>query len=344
MERRQFDTPPHFVPEKVGEVWRVDYQGIATAATAWKTKYSLNPSYQDRPKVCLLGIDLQNTFCIPQYELFVGGHSGFAAVEDNLRLCRFIYQNLEWITQFVVTMDSHQTYQIFHPAFLENSNGQNPGPFTVISTDDIAAGRWRISPETCAALGVSTGWAQEYIRAYSRKLNESDKYEWAVWPYHAMLGGIGHALVSAFDEAIFFHSIARTSMPSIHLKGQNPWTEHYSALGPEVPESEDRRPAAPNNTALVDELLKFDKVLIAGQAKSHCVAWTVEDLLLEIRDRGIELVEKFYLLEDCTSPVVVPGVTDFTEQADARFEKFRQAGIHVVRSTDPISDWLDTGE
>ena len=339
MARRQLDTPPHFLPEKVGEVWRVDYQEIAAAANAWKARYLLNPSYQDKPKVCLLGVDLQNTFCIPQFELFVAGRSGFAAVEDNQRLCRFIYKNLEWITQFVVTMDSHQTYQIFHPAFLENADGQNPEPFSVISTDDIADGRWRVSPETCEALGVSTRWAQEYTGAYSGKLKEGDKYEWTVWPYHAMLGGIGHSLVSALDEAIFFHSIARTSMPTIHLKGRNPWTEHYSALGPEVPEPENGRQAAPSNAALVDELLKFDKVLIAGQAKSHCVAWTVEDLLLAIRDRGDELVDKFYLLEDCSSPVVVPGVVDFTDQADAAFQRFAEAGMHLVRSTDPIESW-----
>ena len=28
----------------------------------------------------------------------------------------------------------------------------------------------------------------------------------------------------------------------------------------------------------------FDALIIAGQAKSHCVAWTVENLLAEIKD------------------------------------------------------------
>jgi len=30
-------------------------------------------------------------------------------------------------------------------------------------------------------------------------------------------------------------------------------------------------------------------------------------------------VEKVYLLEDCTSPVVIPGVIDYTDLADAAF-------------------------
>jgi nicotinamidase-related amidase len=56
-----------------------------------------------------------------------------------------------------------------------------------------------------------------------------------------------------------------------------------------------------------------------------------------VRERG--LAQKVYLLEDCTSPVVVPGVADFSEQADAAFARFAEAGAHVVRSTDPIASW-----
>ncbi|MHC5830176.1 MAG: isochorismatase, partial [Nostoc sp.] len=44
-----------------------------------------------------------------------------------------------------------------------------------------------------------------------------------------------------------------------------------------------------------------------------------------------------YLLEDCTSPVVVPGVVDYTEQADAAFTRFAEAGMHIVKSIEPIA-------
>jgi nicotinamidase-related amidase len=86
-------------------------------------------------------------------------------------------------------------------------------------------------------------------------------------------------------------------------------------------------------------LPNVDAVIIAGQAKSHCVAWTIDDLLTEAKARSPKLVEKVYLLEDCTSPVVIPGVVDFTDQADAAFQRFADAGMHVVRSTDPIDTW-----
>jgi nicotinamidase-related amidase len=87
------------------------------------------------------------------------------------------------------------------------------------------------------------------------------------------------------------------------------------------------------------KLLEFDAILIAGQAKSHCVAWTIDDLLTDVKRRDESLVRKVYLLEDCSSPVVVPGVADYTDQADAAFRRFAEAGMHVVRSTDPVATW-----
>ena len=64
-------------------------------------------------------------------------------------------------------------------------------------------------------------------------------------------------------------------------------------------------------------------VIIAGQAKSHCVAWTIDDLLKSIRMSDNRLAEKVYLLEDCMSPVVIPDVIDYTEEANRAFAHYR---------------------
>ena len=167
-----------------------------------------------------------------------------------------------------------------------------------------------------------------------RELETHGRYHLTVWPYHAMLGGIGHALVSALEEAIFFHSIARAAPARFEPKGDDPWTEHYSVLGPEVATDQTAR-----NTKLIERLRSFDAVVFAGQAKSHCVAWTIDDLLGDARVPA----ERVYLLEDCTSPVVVPGLVDYTEEANAAIERFAAAGMHVVRSTDPIERWPGLG-
>ncbi|MGH2669567.1 MAG: isochorismatase, partial [bacterium] len=180
-----------------------------------------------------------------------------------------------------------------------------------------------------------------YARYYVERLAESGKYQLTIWPYHAMLGGIGHALVSAVEEAVFFHAIARSSQTGFQTKGDNPLTEDYSVLRPEVMEGPDGRTIAGKNVRFIQTLLDFDVVVIAGQAKSHCVAWTIDDLLTEIAGVDPALARKVYLLEDCTSPVVVPGVIDYTEQADAAFRRFEAAEMHVVQSTDPLESWPD---
>ena len=58
---------------------------------------------------------------------------------------------------------------------------------------------------------------------------------------------------------------------------------------------------------------------------------------VEARDRS--LVGRIYVLEDCMSPVVVPGVVDFTDPAEAALARFEAAGMHRVKSTDPIESW-----
>ena len=311
--------PPHFQPERVAEVWRVDYEERASDAEAWARAHGIGPAAHDRFRMCLVAVDIQNTFCTPGFELFVPG-----APEDSRRLCEFVYRNLAVLTEIVPTLDTHQAIQIFHAAFLVDENGNRPAPYTLVSAEDVESGRWRIDPD----IAIDA----DYLLRYTRELEAGGRYRLTVWPYHAMLGGIGHALVSAVEEAVFFHAIARRARPEFEIKGFDPLTEHYSVLGAEV--------MGDRNEALIGRLLvAFDAVVFAGQAKSHCVAWTIDDLLSHPDAEEHELARRMYLLEDCTSPVVVPGVVDYTEEADAAVERFRAAGMHVVCSTDPIESW-----
>lgn len=335
--------PPHYDPNKVDQVWRVPYQARAEAAVQWARQYQIRPAAEDTFKMALIAIDVQNTFCIPDFELFVGGRSGMGAVDDNRRLCEFIYHNLGNLTHIIATLDTHQAVQIFHPVFLVNDKGEHPAPLTLISSEDVEQGRLRFNPSVAASLGISPEAGQQHLLHYTRELKARGKYELTVWPYHAMLGGIGHALVSAVEEAIFFHAIARQTQPELVIKGQLPLTESYSAIGPEVLKGADGREIAQKSSRFLEKLKEFDVVVIAGEAKSHCVAWTVEDLLEQIRADDARLAQKVYLLDDCASAVVVPGVIDYTEQAEAAYQRFAQAGMHRVRSTQPVATWPGIG-
>jgi nicotinamidase-related amidase len=339
MNHKELPIPSHFNPDLVGEVWNVPYQERAKEAEKWAKRNQIKPAADDRFRICLLPVDVQNTFCIQGFELFVGGPSGTGAVDDNRRLVKFIYHNLDVITQICPTMDTHQAMQIFHGILYVNDKGEHPSPFTLISEEDIKKGVWRFNPLAGHSLRINEADAQRHLLHYTHKLKEGGRYDLTIWPYHAMLGGIGYALVSSIEEAIFFHTIARYSQPDFQIKGNIPQTENYSVLGPEVLKDTEGREIAQRNTRFIRTLLEFDVIIIAGQAKSHCVAWTIDDLLGDILVRDKKLAEKVYLLEDCTSPVVVPGVMDYTAQADASFRKFAEAGMHVVQSIDPIKSW-----
>ena len=335
--------PPHFDPARVREVWRVPYGMRADEARAWAADHGLEPAAQDGFRICLVLVDVQNTFCIPGSELYVAGRSGNGAVDDNRRLCEFIYRNLDAITQVVPTMDTHRVMQIFHPIWLIDEDGRHPAPYTQITAEEVESGRWRLNPAVAASVGVEEEYAERQLLHYTRALEAGGKYSLTIWPYHSMLGGIGHALASSVEEAVFFHSVARYAQPDFQVKGENPLTEHYSILAPEVREGPDGEPIASVNEALIEGLLSFDAVIVAGQAKSHCVAWTIDDLLEGDDERERALAPRTYLLEDCTSPVVVPGA-DYTDEANAAFQRFADAGMHVVRSTEPIETWPELGE
>lgn len=339
----QLPIPQHFQADRVGEVWRVPYQERAVAAEAWAKQHHLQSAAKDKTRICLMLVDVQNTFCIPEFELFVGGKSGRGAIEDNIRLCEFIYRNLGVITEIAPTIDTHTATQIFHPIFWVNDAGEHPSPMQMIQLDEVKAGLWKVNPAIAHSLAQGNYVAlQQHALYYVQQLADVGKFPLTIWPYHSMLGGIGHALVSAVEEACFFHNIARHSQTQFEIKGNNPLTENYSVLRPEVLEGPDRRPIAQKNTRLLQRLLEFDMVIIAGQAKSHCVAWTIADLLTEIQSQDPTLAKKVYLLEDCTSPVVVPGVVDFSQEADQAFQRFAAAGMHLVQSVDAIASWPGT--
>ena len=368
-------VPGFFDRDRVGDVWRVPYAQLAIEAQQWSRQHQIRPASTDRPRIALLMIDVQNTFCTPDFELFVGGRSGRGAVDDSCRLCEFIYRNLPYLTELIPTLDTHGAMQIFHPIFWVDSQGNHPEPLTNITWEDVQQGRWRPNPNLAATMtdrSLENAWfdtVSEYnslgeIRAgvehqdqesncdrkssldlpnyalhYTKTLHDLAKYPLTIWPYHSILGGIGHAMVSAVEAACFFHAIARHAPTRFELKGGHPLTENYSILQPEVLTDQQQRAIAQKNTALIDRLLTFDAVLIAGQAKSHCVAWTIADLLAEIQAHRPSLAKHVYILEDCMSSVVVPGIVDFTEMANETFQKFAEAGLNLVPSTEPIEHW-----
>jgi nicotinamidase-related amidase len=349
MEIQAYPLPKHFNPAHAYDSnYEPDLQGLFPMAIDWKKKLSIPDSgTKGHPKIHFLGIDLQKSFCFPDGSLYVGGRSGKGAMEDNVRIAEFIYRYLGAISDITLTLDTHFAYQIFFTPFWLDQNGQHPNPMTEVTVEEVRAGKYR--PNPAIASWVCSGdytWLQQYVEHYCSELEKTGKYKLMLWPYHCLLGSKGHTLAGVILEAHYFHSFVKGQQNWCEMKGSNPLTENYSVLRPEVILSHDAKSLGSKNTGLIQKLLASDAVIIGGQAASHCVASTIDDLLTEILDRDPNLVKKVYILEDCMSAVTVPNpqggfYVDFTPQAEAFLKKFKSAGMHVVKSTEPMENWIN---
>ncbi len=338
---------PSFYDAKHAAEWGYspDQQALFVEAAAHRRQHALRPAGSDGRSVHLLLIDVQKDFCFPQGSLYVAGRSGTGAMDDNRRIAEFIYRNLGLLTHVTTTLDTHFAYQIFSPSFWVDRDDQPLTPFREITAEQIERGEVRPNPMVARWLcdGNYT-WLLRQVTYYCRELERAGKYRLYLWPPHCLLGSDGHALAGAVHAARLFHAYARGAQSLVEVKGGNPLTENYSVLRPEVLLRHDGHPLAQRNTLFLKTLLTADAVLIAGQASSHCVKSTIDDLLDEILAKDPQLARKVYVLSDCMSAVTVPDgkgglLADFTPQAEAAQRRFQDAGMHVVRSTDPIASW-----
>ena len=339
-------VPPFFDPRRAADWgYRPDATALATTAAAWRKQHAVRPSAADETRVHLLLIDVQKDFCLPAGTLYVAGRSGTGAIDDSRRIAELIYRNLGAITEITATMDTHLAYQIFFPSFWLDNADAPLSAHRVVSAEQIAAGEVRPNPAIAKWLcGGNYTWLCKQVLHYTRELERAGKYQLYLWPPHCLLGSDGHALAGLVHEARLFHAFVRTAQSSVEVKGGNPLTENYSVLRPEVLSRFDGPALAQRNTSFVQTLLAADAVVIAGQAASHCVKSTIDDLLGEIASCDPALASKVYLVTDCMSAVTVPDgkgglAADFTPQAEAALQKFADAGMHLVTSTTPISSW-----
>ncbi|MCB9814632.1 hypothetical protein H6784_04420 [Candidatus Nomurabacteria bacterium] len=214
------------------------------------------------------------------------------ANDDMNRLATMLDRVGQKLQKVHVTMDSHQLVDIAHPAFWRDANGVSPNPMTMISFASIKDGTW--SPRRPEL--------RDYVLDYAQKLEANGKYQIMVWPPHCLIGSWGHNVQTNLAAALDRWCIQRVRNIDFVTKGTNVLTEHYGALLAEVPIAKD--PSTQLNGRFLSMLQQADLVVVAGEASSHCVKATVEQVAENI---GSEHVKKFQLLTDCMSPV--PAVT-----------------------------------
>lgn len=265
----------------------------------------MTPSAQNKKRVLFLGIDVQQDF-------MDGGALGVpGAKKDVERMTEFLYKHINQISNIAVSIDTHTPHQIFHPCWWIDENGRNPAPYTVITLDDLDAGKWRavINPQAS--------------REYVKHLEQDAKKALCIWTYHCLQGTAGAALENQFANMIYFHSVVKKTVVQRLVKGQDPMSEMYGIIKPEY----DTKGYI--NMDFLNKVETFDQVIIAGEAKSHCVLESIKQILEHYETRP-EVTKKIWILEDCMSPI--PGYEDATDQA---FREFRNRyHVNLVRSTE----------
>ena len=339
--------PSHYDPRNAERFsYAPDHAALEKAAAAHRKQHDLKPAAADKTAVHLLLIDVQKDFCFPEGSLFVAGRSGRGAVDDSRRIAELVYKNLGTITSITATMDTHFAHQIFFPAFWVTGDGDPVTAHRVITAADIDAGVVRPNPAMAKWLcGGNYTWLLKQARHYVETLEKAGKYQLYLWPPHCILGSDGHALAGVVHEARMFHAYARGAQSWVEVKGGHPLTENYSVMAPEVLSRHDGQPLAQKNAQFLRTLLSADAVVIAGQAASHCVKSSIDDILTEIAATDPDLAKKVYLVTDCMSAVTVPDgkggfVADFTPEAEQALARFAAAGMKLVKSTEPMASWL----
>lgn len=266
---------------------------------------NLTPVSQMAKKVIVIGIDEQLDF-MPDGALGVPN-----ADKDVERFTKFIYDNMDEISKIAVSIDTHIPHQIFHPCWWIDKNGNHPAPYTEIKLADLDKGNYRAVIKPIES------------RDYVMHLEQDGKKTLVVWPYHCIQGTTGCSLDNQFSNMVYFHSVAKKSIPITIVKGQDPLSEMYGIIRPEY----DTKGYV--NIAFLNLLANYDMIIIGGEAKSHCVLETIKQILEHFANQP-EITNKIYILEDCMSSI--PGFEDIT---NATFDDFRKIyGVHIVKSTD----------
>ena len=266
-------------------------------------------------KINLLIID-------PQVDFHEGGNLAVAGANgDSQRIAGFIEANQAKLNKVFVSLDTHTPNHIGHQKdgnegywVVLNEDGtpaqdQTITPFTVFAVKDgaiIEAGvenPRKFKPKRKELLD----WTIEYIK----EVPTFGKGPPLIWPTHCIEDQPGHAVQPQLKETL---DKLDTDMVEYHIKGQNEATEMYSIFKAEIPTEtinngnkdtyysgtlplktsskiDAPRSDVPDgaylqttfNNELYNSLTSEGKpIVICGEALTHCVNWSLRDLVDKI--------------------------------------------------------------
>ncbi len=259
------------------------------------------------PLYDLLIIDPQNDFLdIPGAALPVPGASA-----DMQRVADWLDGHQAAVKSITVTLDSHANVGVERTTFWQDAMGQPVAPFSLITAADVMAGKF--APRHAER--------REEVLHYLQALEAGGQRQLVVWPVHCVTGTWGHNIHSGLAQAIAGWEEQSGQVCLKVLKGQHPLTEQYSVFRAEVPRADDARTQL--NQLLMNQLAaQTGTLLVAGEALSHCVAASVDDMLAHLPP---ERLQRTILLTDCMSPV-----TGFEAMGQDFLQRARGHGVQTL--------------
>lgn len=263
------------------------------------------------------------------------------AVEDMERLCDLIEAKGHEYDGIFVTLDSHHPLQIFHPAYWRDAMGQpvvvDPAqgkfPFQIKSAN-IRSGlftpfnaqfRYRgINPFDPNQPFSGLDWSLYYTDT----LEANGRDSLTVWTNHCIIGKVGYSIYPRLAQVLFNWAVKYGRRVQFKPKGENMFTECYGGLKAEVevPGHKD----TVMDMGFIALLQQYDMIDLAGEASSHCVLNTVDQIVDNI---GASYLDKLGLLTDAMSPV---PLFDFPKRADDFIVKMKQLGLQTATTLDRI--------
>jgi len=271
-----------------------------------------------KPKgIALLIIDPQVDFHEESKYQKAGSLEVKGSFEDNIRITKMIEDNKDKITQINVSLDTHQIMHIAHSSFWKDKTGIHPKPLTIIESKDIENKKWIPTRKELV----------EHSKNYCQELEKQGKYKLIIWPEHCIIGTEGHCVAQPLRDCLNSWASLKNEPINYVFKGSNNLTEMYSIFQAEVPIDED--PGTQFNKDLAKRLSLAESVVVCGQAKSHCVNYTVRDMLANIKEFEPLKPENIYVLEDgCSS------VTSFEKDGDNFLNFCKSNSINVIKCQD----------
>lgn len=257
----------------------------------------------------LITIDIEECF-MPHNNNLLGVPG---ALEDAQRTADFIDKHSTELLDIFASIDSHYKLDISHPTWWKKADGKFVDPFTPITADDILNGKYTPVIDPVGSL--------KYVQA----LESNKEFGHFIWPEHAIIGTFGQTLVPVFTDALDRWMDKNKKWVWYINKGIDPSTEHFGIFRANIPNS---NPSTEVNQGIFRILEQRDTIYLAGQARTHCVANSLRQML----QIAPQLASKIVVLEDCMSNV--SGLPpDFYTYVDSIYEDAKKQGVRFTQST-----------